>query len=587
MSEPTGLPPVAPSVLADAVDALPGRLRRRLDETVTQAHGWPATVDGSGAVVVAVDPQTTVTLASAVRTADDAVCTCLLAPRCLHRTAVLAAAPVLDADPPAPAAVTAAHAPAPARAAQATWTPEAAQVEAAARLWAAVTPVLETGIPGAGAVVQAQVLRRVHEARAVGLPRAGAAAVRVVEALRLARADEASFRLADLTDDLCEVLTVCHQIVGGHGDLALAKGAARRDYEDVGALRLWGLFTEPVLTTSGYAGATTYLCDEAGRLWTVSDVRPGGLAEARAAADATITLGEARLSHRQAARAGLLVSGARASASGRLSSGAATQAVASTGRPWTEPPLAGLWTAPADQIRRYREALDLPASVRPAGHDLAFLRGVLHTGHDGLILDVDTVGPVEVAPALAHAGLPAVINLRQLARAAAGRGAVLVGRFAGPRTVRALALAADWLPDRFGGHVDLMADALQRSDLPGSDDAGSRPPADATSAPDVPVPAALDLLRHRVQRAVSGGRAAVRTPSAADARRLTASHLPYGATVLGGLHDVAQQRTRDVFGRLSPQDSDRLAAAWLAVARYVAAAERALVTAGWTGPPGR
>jgi hypothetical protein len=576
------LPPVAPPVLADAVDALPGRLRKRLDETVAQARDWTATVDQSGAVVVAVDPQTTVTLAPVVRTAEDAVCTCLLAPRCLHRTALLAAAPVLDADPPAPAAVAAADA---GPTTDSPWVPEPAQVEAAARLWAAVTPVLETGIPGAGAVVQAQVLRRVYEARAVGLPRAGAAAVRVVEALRLARADEASFRLAELTDDLCEVLTVCHQLVGGQGDLALARGVSRREYEDVGALRLWGLFTEPVLTTSGFAGATTYLGDETGRLWTVSDVRPGGLADARGATDASITLGEARMSHRQAARAGLLVSGARASASGRLSSGTATQAVASTGRPWTEAPLAGLWAAPADQIRRYREALDLPASVRPAGHDLAFLHGTLYTAHNGLTLSVDGVGPVALVAAIAQPGLPAVANLRQLARAAAGRTAALVGRFAGPRTVRALALAADWLPERFGAHVDLVAEALQRSDLPGSADPALGP--DAAPPADVPAPAALDLLRHRVQRAVSGGRAAVRTPSAADARRLTTSQLPYGATLLGGLHDVAQQRTRDVFGRLNPQDGDRLATAWLAVARYVAAAERQLVTTGWIGEPGR
>ena len=42
------LPPVAPHVLAEAVDALPARLRKRLDETVDLARSWPveSTPDG-------------------------------------------------------------------------------------------------------------------------------------------------------------------------------------------------------------------------------------------------------------------------------------------------------------------------------------------------------------------------------------------------------------------------------------------------------------------------------------------------------------------------------------------------------------
>jgi hypothetical protein len=155
----------------------------------------------------------------------------------------------------------------------------------------------------------------------------------------------------------------------------------------------------------------------------------------------------------------------------------------------------------------------------------------------------------------------------------------LVGRFAGARTVLGLALGAGWLPAHHGGHVDLAVDALQRSDLPGpAEVATTDSPAPALH---VPAPAALDLFRHRVERAVSGGRAAVRAPSSADADRLAASHLPYGATLLTNLHDAAHRRTRDVFGRLNPVDSDRLAVAWLAAALYVAGARRHLVVAGW------
>jgi hypothetical protein len=578
------LPPVSPNVLAEAVDALPARLRKRLDEMVDLARGWPLETVPDG-VVVTVDDQR-VRLAARVLTADDAVCSCLLAPRCLHRTALLAAAPVLpdepSAEPLAPDHSPPGLADVPSREAgerdaeSPGW--DEASLTAAAALWRAATPVLETGLPGAGAVAQAQLLRAVHEARGAGLPRAAAAGVRVVEGLRLARAGEARFRLADLTDDLRELLTVCHQITGGPGDAAQARGVSRREYEEVGSRRLWGLFTEPVLTASGYAGAATYLSDEDGRLWTVSDVRPGGLADARGAADGPVTLGEVRLSHREAGRAGFMVTGARAAANGRLSAGGSVQAVRTDGRGWTEEPLARKWDTPlAEQVGRYRDGLAGPAPTRPAGYDLAFLQGTLRTSHSGLALEVPDVGPVDVLAPVTDPGLPAVANLRQLARAAAGQPARLIGRFAGTRAVNGLALAAPWLPDRLGGHIDLGVDVLQRSDLPGSTDPF---PVEVT-APDVGMPESLQLLRLRVERAVSGGRAAVRTPSAGEAVRLAAAHLPYGATVLTGLQSSADRRTRDVFGRLDQLDSDRLAQSWLAAAVYCGAAQRHLATAGW------
>jgi hypothetical protein len=589
------LPPVSPDVLAEAVDALPARLRKRLDEVVDQARGWPveSTPDG---VVVTVDDQR-VRLAARVLTADDAVCSCLLAPRCLHRTALLAAAPVLADEPETASDPTASAGPPPPREASLRDLPpgsapngagladlppapgwDEASLTAAAALWRAATPVLETGIPGAGAVAQAQLLRAVHEARGAGLPRAAAAGVRVVEGLRLARTGEARFRLADLTDDLRELLTVCHQITAGQGDPAQARGVSRREYEEVGSRRLWGLFTEPVLTASGYAGAATYLSDEDGRLWTISDVRPGGLADARGAADGPVSLGEVRLSHREAGRAGFVVTGARAAANGRLSAGASVQAVRTAGRGWTEEPLARHWDAPlGEQVARYRDSLAGPAPIRPAGYDLVFLQGALRTSHSGLALDVPGVGAVEVLAPVADPGLPAVANLRQLARAAAGQLARLIGRFAGTRSVRGLALAAPWLPDRLDGHIDLSVDVLQRSDLPGSTDPS---PVEVTAS-DVGTPESLQLLRLRVERAVSGGRAAVRTPSAGEAIRLAAANLPYAATVLIGLQEAADRRTRDVFGRLDQLDSDRLAKAWLAAAIYCGAAQRHLATAGW------
>ncbi|MEU8054084.1 hypothetical protein, partial [Micromonospora haikouensis] len=104
------LPPVSPAVAAAAVAALPSRLRRRLDATVERLAALPVgQVDGG--VSVDCGPEALVVLrpgpTGAVTGPEQARCACLLAPRCLHLAAVLAACPVADLashPDPAPAA---------------------------------------------------------------------------------------------------------------------------------------------------------------------------------------------------------------------------------------------------------------------------------------------------------------------------------------------------------------------------------------------------------------------------------------------------------------------------------------------------
>ncbi|MGW4502877.1 hypothetical protein ACWENR_30255, partial [Micromonospora sp. NPDC004336] len=108
------LPPVLPGVTAAAVAALPPRLHGRLDATVERLAAVPVgRVDGG--VSVDCGPEALVTLApgpaGAVTDPEQARCSCLLAPRCLHRTAVLVACPVADpAAHPDPASTAAAPA---------------------------------------------------------------------------------------------------------------------------------------------------------------------------------------------------------------------------------------------------------------------------------------------------------------------------------------------------------------------------------------------------------------------------------------------------------------------------------------------
>ncbi|MBT2546628.1 SWIM zinc finger family protein, partial [Streptomyces sp. ISL-44] len=157
----SSLPPVAPEVLAEAVEQLSARLRKKLD-AATASCGALASSGADGAVVIGFGEDAVVTLrpgpGGAVTEAGQAVCTCLLAPRCLHRAAALGAAPLADADASAPvAAQPATPGPAePAGPAEPEVTLTDAQLRAAAALWRAAAEALAAGVTAGGAVVQAE-----------------------------------------------------------------------------------------------------------------------------------------------------------------------------------------------------------------------------------------------------------------------------------------------------------------------------------------------------------------------------------------------------------------------------------------------
>ncbi|MHB9863340.1 hypothetical protein [Streptomyces sp. YIM S03343] len=571
----TDLPPVAPSVTAALVAALSPRLRKRLDGGVAKLAARPVVRDGE-TVRIAVDDTTGLELhapGGVVTSADAIRCGCLLAPDCLHRAAAASAAPVADALADAPGEPThSAEDPAPVPV-EAPRSVTAEQRIAAQAVYDATAAVLEAGVDGAGAVLQAELLRAAHTARLASLPRAAASAVSVVTGLRAARSADPAHRLDDLVASVGDTLRTAHRLPHATGpELAGLRGSARQPYTPDGSLRLYGLFSEPVLTATGHAGAVTWTADAEGRLYTVSDVAPGGAARAVGAVDRTVRMGDTALTHRELSRAGLAVSGATVSPSGRLGAGAGVRAVRASGTVWSAAPLEGLWAVPvADQVAR---ALD------GEGHDLLFLTVTLtgtvrEAAGECLLADC---GGVAVRLAAAHddPALPFRDNLRLLA-ATPGTRLRVVARLTRAPLPRALLLATT-RPDAPDTPVDLGFDRLLRADLPVPTAAPAVPTGPLDEAP-------LHLLRRRVRQAVSGGRRVLAFPGAGsgDGRRLRAVGLATAGDLLDELLAAAADRSRDVFGRLLAADTARFTRAWLAAACYTAEVERALCAAAWGG----
>jgi hypothetical protein len=452
-----------------------------------------------------------------------------------------------------------------------------AEARAADALWRAGASVLEAGIPGAGAVTRAGLLRAAHDARAVGLHRGAAGAIRVVEHLRGAATEDPAFRLADLVRDLRELLAVAYRLrrpgtaVGR--DL---RGTARRAYRVVAGARLYGLCVEPVATASGYGGAVTLLADAAGVVWQVSTVVPGDAEVARFAARHPVSVGEVRLSHTDLGRAGLLATSLSASADGRIGSGRGTAAVAAEGVTWFQEPLDTLFRVPwSEQVDRYLAAHERPAAERPTVAGLLFVDAVV-TGAtaDGLGLNA---GGTHLLAVAAHEGpeLAYVDNLRLIAQAS-GAALRLVARPVGRRRIAPIACAAPWLPAAYRGHVDLGLDRLRRAEIPVGE------PVAAVSPIDHEPP--LRPLRRRLERAVEGGRAAV-PGDPAEVERMRAA-LPYAAELAGRI-EAASRPGRDAFGRITGTDGEDIARAWLAGATYLQAALRSAERAQWTSSPAR
>ncbi|MFE8910730.1 hypothetical protein [Streptomyces globisporus] len=633
------LPPVAPEVTATIVEGLSPRLRKRLDAAVTKLAARPTHREGD-TTTIGIDDETELRLSApggVVAKVEDITCGCLLAPACVHRAAAACAAPTADlapepveqSDPEAPGAASAtdpatalgpdaARVPglngapgsgvdtAPASATDAAPGPSAPtskatlnpapdvasppetaspdQRAAADALWSAAAAVLEAGVDGAGAVTQSALLRAAHTARLRHLPRAAGAALSVVTLLRAARAGDPSYRTADLVTALAELLGTARRVGTASGaELAAVRGRVRRPYSPDGSLRLYGLFTEPVVTDSGHGGVRTWVAGADGRLFTVGDVAPGGAGRAIGVADRAVRLGDSALTHRELGRAGLAVSGATVSPDGRLGAGRAVKAVTARGAAWTEPPLAALWeTPPAEQAVRALRSTSRYADPDGTGSDLLFLDvellGAVREPGGACLLALSEGGvPVRLTvadddPALAHRD-----NLALLA-AAPGTRLRIIGRLI-PATHPRLTLLACSHPTG-EGTVDLGLDRLRRADLPD-------PSAPARVAPPQPAgPGAsspLYLLERRVEQAVPAGRAALGLLGdvTAETRRIRRGGLPTAAALLAALCASAAQRDRDLFGRLLPADTDGFAAYWLAAARYTAAVSESLCAAAW------
>ena len=556
-------PTVAADVLAQLTRAVPPRVSKRLDARPRVADEWTWTLGTS--VTVAAGEETVTLAREGVSRADQASCTCLLAPRCFHLLAVLTVLPVAEGG----AASTATSARTPENAAppgenesQNERPNETSPLTEADRALAGEAArlggtLLFDGLASLSTIRLGELLRLVHACRGQALYRLEACALGVYEAARDLRAKSPDFRLADAASRIAELLLVAHRL--GHGDASPTwRGIARRTYAPRTGLRLTGIACEPVLRR-GYAGVVTYLTD--GRdVYSAQEVMPGDAERARDAYDAQLRFGETSLSHREAARGGLLFARAEVSPEGRLGAGREVACVAT-----------GADVSLLEPLFRESLAEQLARTDRSERQGLVFLAGTLRARARAFVLQ-STDARVPLGIPIDEATFPYRENLERLARAEAK--VALVARVVEgelePRPVAVALLSNDGAR---GPWFSLGYDRLTRAHLE-TTGVGEAPQPEAVEGPrdeSVDLLAALAPVQRRVLRYALAGRTSL--PGAAlpevtrEAARLREALFPIAADGLVALSTA--------------HEGEHAAEIWLALHVYLASASRSLVRSAW------
>ena len=610
-------PAVAPGVVASLVEQAPKRLVRKLDKKPDQATAWSWreraqrwTVETDRGEVVVLD-----SVGGLISDIEQLSCSCLLSPRCLHVLSVVSTLSIADDfdEQPLEEISPRTDADEDSSTAEGRERPDARQIAAAQVTWKVAAQVLAAGGSATGAVLQAELLRAIHGCRAAKLPRLSAAGLRLIRSIRDLREDRVEFRLETLSANLLEVLR-CSWAIGDEGlvispdRMAAWVGRARRAYTPAGNLKLHGLFSEPIVAASGYAGVVTYLAHESGELYTLSDVQPGEPERALASYSAPAAVGDVTEPHRQLSRGGVLLQDATASNDGRLGAGKQVRAVRTEGASWGDEAFRHLWSKPlGEQLDRIWGAVEAPLDERRAGWDLVFLQGIV-VGAQGASLTI-VVPPEGMGAPLAlrvlapngHSALRYRENLRQLARCP-GLPIRFVGRVRSrqPRTVYLLAIGVEdppsstdseervgpalRLPRELHGRVNLGFDRLRGSWLVGAREDGSIAEL-ALREGEAPLLDPLAGLRRRVHRLSLGGRGTL-PPEAgatlsAEIASLERRMLPTAAETLRRLVASASSMERTLAGQRRIGTSEDLARSWVRAAIYEDSATRELHRTAW------
>jgi hypothetical protein len=346
-----------PGLAAERLASLPARLRRRAEDLEV---GEP--VDG------------TVAVGSETVTLSTLTCSCLLSPRCAHVGAVCLTVPegisVRAADSPpqaGPDQGTVADPASPVRSVK-------VDTELVSRVRDQLGEVLRHGLTDLPLHCATSLSASLQQVRVSRLHRLERALTGVVTALADLREGRPVNRAA-VTASVTGSLLTCHLLLRGDPS---AVGTARRVYGELGSATLVPIGAEPVLTASGFAGASVILAGPE-EIYTLGRTPPGVRADVPRIWHGPAGIGDIRASLARLARHKVLISGGTVSVDGRLGSGKSVRAALGADLTRDDVLAAAGWVVTGTVISASRKGIDLNSG------SARFSRAARSCGVDGLI----------------------------------------------------------------------------------------------------------------------------------------------------------------------------------------------------------
>ncbi len=575
-------PSISAELLAMLIDQAPSRVRRRIDKSPDAAESWQWQAGDEKMMVLAGEETVTFVAnesdSNTISDPQQVQCTCLLSPKCFH---VLACATRLDvqATPSDVSDDTQSNSTADAvrdehPSDEVDQTPVGVVMrDSAVRARAALEMLLQTGARHCGVVLQSSLLRAAHQCRSTGLINLSARLLALLEGIQRLRTGSENTDTCQLQLDLADAIKLATELEHESIIPVRVLGQARRSYQSNSASRLRGLFAEPIVTLSGYAGTRVSFLADDGQTYQVSEIRPGTAELAQQVYRGGFDLGSTTASAFDLCRSSVDVQNMTSSFDGRLGRGKSTRWAIRNSDSFnlfsaSDAALQPSWTQRysmplAEQVDRVFESFDAADGESSHGRDLIGCHGTVvgRTGASVLMQVSESGRPLRLTIALDTDEVRYRENLELLARCP-GLKLSVVGRLrrfdAG--SVDALMicpvrpgkpvrpgdddgedLPVLELPESWRGRCQLGLDRLERHYFSMTDHVEQTPFAGTNfSRPSSGIFFVRGLTEQHTALAL-GGRGSVPAPGSSQGRRVERELLQRNQTTAAQIHQVVSQ----------------------------------------------
>ncbi len=386
-------PKISPIFLSQLVEQAPGRVRKRIDSEPVVAESWNWNYDENAWTIQANEETVRLQSHNGVLTSlEDVSCSCLMSPKCFHVLACCSSLPLEHSqanEELAPQKPSSADSSPPSDPAFDTRTVEVTDAMRASAILVreSLSALLRVGARNAGILLQSGLLRAGHSCRASDLYALSNTVLRIAEGVQRFRQQSDEADSLTLKEDVASAFFACHSLLNQSSVPKWIVGQSRRVFESLDVRKLNGIFAEPILTRSGFAGVSVYLQDaNKGGLYTVNELRTGDSSLIRQAYRGGIDLGGITMEAKALCRSTFAVQELTVSEDGRLGKGKSTR-WATAKRELTEPLSGGRLADSLDsQLERVFSWLSTPNEQRPGGWDVVSLTATVMGSHGATVV---------------------------------------------------------------------------------------------------------------------------------------------------------------------------------------------------------